>query len=125
MGNSDKPLVFIVDDVETIGKVITIYLHSDYDCRWFDNPIRAIAALQDGEYPDLIISDVRMPDMRGDELLAYLKGNELFRNIPVVMLSSEDSTTERIRLLNEGAEDYIVKPFNPLELKVRIQKILK
>ena len=41
------------------------------------------------------------------------------------MLSSEDSTTERIRLLQEGAEDYIVKPFNPMELKVRIKKIIE
>lgn len=62
--------------------------------------------------------------MRGDEFLNHLKHNELFRGIPVVMLSSEDSTTERIRLLEEGAEDYIVKPFNPMELKIRIKKIL-
>ena len=61
---------------------------------------------------------------RGDEFLAYLKLNELFKQIPVVMLSSEDSTSERIRLLEEGAEDYIVKPFNPQELKIRIKKIL-
>ena len=74
--------------------------------------------------PDLIISDIRMPEMRGDEFLAYLKLNELFKQIPVVMLSSEDSTSERIRLLEEGAEDYIVKPFNPMELKIRIKKIL-
>ena len=74
--------------------------------------------------PDLIISDIRMPEMRGDEFLAYLKLNELFKQIPVVMLSSEDSTSERIRLLEEGAEDYIVKPFNPQELKIRIKKIL-
>ena len=53
-----------------------------------------------------------------------LKHNELFKQIPVVMLSSEDSTSERIRLLEEGAEDYIVKPFNPQELKIRIKKIL-
>ncbi len=77
-----------------------------------------------GNMPDLIISDIRMPEMRGDEFLAYLKLNELFKQIPVVMLSSEDSTSERIRLLEEGAEDYIVKPFNPQELKIRIKKIL-
>ena len=77
-----------------------------------------------GEHAHLIISDIRMPEMRGDEFLAYLKLNELFKQIPVVMLSSEDSTSERIRLLEEGAEDYIVKPFNPQELKIRIKKIL-
>ena len=74
---------------------------------------------------DLIISDIRMPEMRGDEFLEWIKSNQLFKHIPVVMLSSEDSTTERIRLLQEGAEDYIVKPFNPMELKVRIKKIIE
>ena len=63
--------------------------------------------------------------MRGDEFLELIKPNQLFKHIPVVMLSSEDSTTERIRLLQEGAEDYIVKPFNPMELKVRIKKIIE
>lgn len=88
------------------------------------NPQQAIEWLLRGNMPDLIISDIRMPEMRGDEFLAYLKLNELFKQIPVVMLSSEDSTSERIRLLEEGAEDYIVKPFNPQELKIRIKKIL-
>lgn len=46
-------------------------------------------------------------------------------HIPVIMLSSEDSTTERIRLLEIGAEDYIVKPFNPMELKIRVKKIIE
>ena len=78
----------------------------------------------EGNVPDLIISDIRMPLMTGDEFLRYMKNNELFKSIPIVMLSSEESTTERIRLLEEGAEDYILKPFNPLELKIRIKKII-
>jgi DNA-binding response OmpR family regulator len=53
-----------------------------------------------------------------------MKKNELFKSIPIIMLSSEESTTERIRLLEEGAVDYILKPFNPMELKVRIKKII-
>jgi DNA-binding response OmpR family regulator len=48
-----------------------------------------------------------MPKMMGDEFLYYLKHNELFKDIPVIILSGEDSTTERIRLLEEGAIDYI------------------
>ena len=80
--------------------------------------------LQAGNTPDLIISDIRMPGMRGDDFLEWIKQNELFRHIPVIMLSSEDSTSERIRLLEIGAEDYIVKPFNPMELKIRVKKIL-
>ena len=66
-----------------------------------------------------------MHDMRGDEVLNAVKSDERFRHIRMVMLSSEDSTSERIQLLQDGAEDYIVKPFNPMELKVRIEKFLK
>ena len=72
----------------------------------------------------LIISDIHMPHMRGNEFLYYLKGNELFKHIPVMMLSSEESTVERILLLEAGAADYILKPFNPLELRARIKKYI-
>lgn len=119
-----KKRILILDDKETIGKVLMMYLATEYDCTWFDNPLKGLDWMRQGNIPDLIISDIRMPEMRGDEFLAYLKLNELFKQIPVVMLSSEDSTSERIRLLEEGAEDYIVKPFNPQELKIRIKKIL-
>ena len=66
-----------------------------------------------------------MPFMTGEEFLAYIKKNELFKSIPVVILSSEDNSINRIRLLENGAEDFILKPFNPMELKVRLKKILK
>ena len=121
---ADKKKILILDDKESIAKVASIYLGKEYDVVWFENPVKGIAWLQQGELPDLIISDIRMPEMSGDEFLFYVKSNEMFRSIPVIILSSEDSTSERIRLLEEGADDYIVKPFNPLELKVRVQKLL-
>ena len=120
----NRKKVLIVDDKEQIAKILFAYLHKDYECFYMQSPPQAIEWLSRWNMPDLIISDIRMPEMRGDEFLAYLKLNELFKQIPVVMLSSEDSTSERIRLLEEGAEDYIVKPFNPQELKIRIKKIL-
>lgn len=71
------------------------------------NPLHAIKRLLAGHMPDLIISDIRMPEMRGDEF-QIPQTQRIVQVIPVVMLS-EDSTSERIRLLEE-AEDYIVKP---------------
>lgn len=120
-----KKRILLIDDKESIAKVVGIYLSGDFDFTYFENPIKAIAWLQQGNVPDLIISDIRMPEMRGDEFLHYMKSNELFKTIPIVMLSSEESTSERIRLLTEGAADYILKPFNPLELKIRIKKIIE
>ena len=119
-----KKKILLVDDKSTIGKVAGVYLGKEYDFTYLEDPIKAIEWLNEGNVPDLIISDIRMPLMMGDEFLRYMKNNELFKSIPIVMLSSEESTTERIRLLEEGAEDYILKPFNPLELKIRIEKII-
>ena len=116
--------ILLIDDKASIGKVVSIYFSKEYDFIYLENPIKAIEWLQEGNYPDLIISDIRMPEMTGDVFLRYMKKNELYKSIPIVMLSSEDSTTERIKLLEEGAADYILKPFNPLELKVRIKKII-
>lgn len=119
-----KKRIVILDDKESIGKILSLYLSSEYECIYFDNAIDVLKWLQGGEVPDLIISDIRMPQMYGDEFLAYLKKNELYKSIPIIILSGEDSSTNRIRLLEEGADDYIVKPFNPMELKVRIKKII-
>lgn len=91
----------------------------------FPTPSTHLNGYMKEKHPDLIISDIRMPLMRGDEFLHYLKCNELFKDIPVIMLSSEESTSERIRLLQEGAVDYILKPFNPMELKIRVKKIIE
>jgi DNA-binding response OmpR family regulator len=66
-----------------------------------------------------------MPEMNGDEFLSYIKRNGLYKDIPVVVLSGEESSDIRIKMLEAGAEDFIMKPFNPLELKIRIRKVLK
>lgn len=119
-----KKKIIIVDDKVTIGKIISAYLSQDYDIEYFDNPLPCIERLKSDPMPDLIISDIMMPNMKGDVFLAYVKADERLRSIPVIMLSSEDSSSERVRLLQNGADDYIVKPFNPLELKIRVTKIL-
>ena len=100
-----KKKILILDDKETIAKVLSIYLMSDYDVQWLPDGLQGVKWLQAGNTPDLIISDIRMPGMRGDDFLEWIKQNELFRHIPVIMLSSEDSTSERIRLLEIGAEE--------------------
>ena len=92
----DKQKIFVVDDKDMIGKIIMACLGRDYDCRYFDSPKPVLEQMEAGDLPDLIISDIRMPDMRGDEFLHAVKSDERFRHIRMVMLSSEDSTSERI-----------------------------
>lgn len=119
-----KKSVLLVDDKQEIAKIIMLYL-SSYEVIYKENPLVAIQWLQEGNLPDLIISDLNMPEMSGEEFLIYLKANELFSHIPVLILSSVESSTNRIRLFEEGAEDFILKPFNPEELRVRIKRLLR
>lgn len=114
----------LVDDKATIAKVIAVYLGREFEVTYFENPITAIEWMKEGNNPDLIITDINMPLMRGDEFLRFIKEDKSFKEIPVIILSGEDSSSDRIRLLEEGASDYIVKPFNPMELQVRVKKIL-
>ncbi len=122
-----KKKILILDDKETMVKVMSHYLASDFDCLSFDNPVKGLEWLHEGNMPDLILLDLRMPVMRGDEFLHIMKNeeDEALKSIPIIVVSAEDNSEERIRLLSEGAEDYITKPFNPMELKIRISKVLK
>ena len=120
-----KKKILIIDDKPAIGQLITLYLSADYDFRFFSNAMDAYNWLKEGNSVDLILSDYTMPEMNGYDLLIMIKQNEFLKNIPVIFLSGEDSSNTRISLLEAGADDFILKPFNPLELKLRIKKALK
>lgn len=118
-----KKLILLLDDRPEIAKVITLYLFQ-YNVKYIENPIKALEWLKDGNTPDLIISDINMPEMNGEEFLYRIKTTDTFKHIPVFILSSVDGYDDRIRLLKNGADDFILKPFNPEELIVRIKRVL-
>lgn len=120
-----KKKILVIDDKEAIGKLIALCLGSDYEFQYFNNALAGINWLNAGNIVDLILSDYTMPELNGYDFLMMLKQNEFLKDIPVVFLSGEENSTTRIKLLESGAEDFILKPFNPLELKIRIKKILK
>jgi len=66
-----------------------------------------------------------MPEMNGKDFLFQMKNHDIYEKIPFVILSGESNSNVKIELLERGAEDFISKPFNPVELKVRVAKYLK
>jgi len=101
-----------------------MFLIDEYHVLTASNGIEALEMMKNGNIPDSIISDIQMPEMNGIKFLEELKISKNFRGIPVMILSSIDSTKERIKMLREGADDYLVKPFSPEELKVRLTKLI-
>ncbi len=77
------------------------------------------------ENPDLIILDLMLPKMDGFEVCRLIKQNSKIKNIPIIMLTAKGEEVDRIVGLELGADDYVVKPFSPRELVLRIKAILK
>lgn len=113
--------LLIVDDKEEFRRLMKLFLSKKYDVELFENGMQALAFMQKGNLPDLIVSDLMMPELDGKTLLEQLKSSGVFKHIPVIILSSIDKSSERVELIKSGASDYLIKPFNPEELSIRIE----
>ena len=120
-----KKKILLIDDTKEFRVLVKAILSKKYEVIDVDNGHKAISHLIKGYKPDAIVSDLIMPGMDGKTLLSEIKSSEHFRKIPVIILSSIDKSSERVELLKRGASDYIIKPFNPAELEVRIDRILE
>jgi len=117
--------ILVVDDKTSISMLIVQFLENQYEVETRSDGFEALVWLQQGNIPDLILTDLEMPNMDGLELIKRVKESGYFKDIPIVVLSSKDSSADRIQCLKMGADDYIVKPFNPEELLLRIGKIIQ
>jgi two-component system, NtrC family, response regulator AtoC len=119
-----RPLLLIVDDNVDVLRYIAGIIRKDYDYICAENGREALKLLEQHK-PELIISDIMMPDIDGYELLRQLKCSEQWQAIPFMFLTAKADTEMRIEGLEAGADDYISKPFNSLELLARVRAVLR
>jgi DNA-binding response OmpR family regulator/two-component sensor histidine kinase len=123
MVHEDKLTILIVEDHKVLRSFMKNLLKKEYNIIEAENGKKGLKKAL--EYvPDLIISDVIMPEMVGTELCAKVKENIKTSHIPVILLTSRSSLIYRIEGLENGADDYISKPFNLKEFKLRIKNLL-
>lgn len=121
--NTEKRTILIVEDHKVLRNFIKNLLKSDYNVLVADNGVKGLKkAIK--YVPDLVVSDVVMPEMVGTELCAKIKENIKTSHIPVILLTSRTSFVYKIEGLESGADDYISKPFNLVEFKLRIKNLL-
>lgn len=114
--------IFVIEDELAINKMICLNLSvSGYETRSAYDGREALDAIRSGEQFDLALVDVMLPEINGFELLEHLKG----RDIPVIFLTAKGDLESKLQGLTGGAEDYIVKPFEMLELIARMENVLK
>jgi adenylate cyclase len=123
---SELPGILIVDDNDDNRYTLQLLLESDGHERiaTASGGNDAIALLNKGKF-NLVLLDLMMPDLNGDEVLKIIKGNPDTRDIPVVMISADSDTEKVSKCIELGAEDYLPKPFNPIILRARIGAALR
>lgn len=116
--------ILVVDDEPSILRLVTAALEPrGYDIITADNGVDALA-LADIKKPDLILLDIMMPKMDGNEVRRRLHENPKTATIPVAHLSAVGDFNQQLDGLEEGAIDYIVKPFSPKDLQQRVAELL-
>ena len=114
--------ILIVEDDSSIADSIALNLkYVGYDYKVFDDGARAAEYLATDHLFDLALLDIMLPGIDGFELLSHMKKY----NIPVIYMTAKTDSESEVRGLKEGAEDYIVKPFEVVTLLVRIEKVLE
>jgi DNA-binding response OmpR family regulator len=118
-----KKKILVIDDERTIRVLLENFL-KEYVVTTKNDGLEGLSWLQEGNMPDLIVADIQMPNLDGYEFVKQLRASGYFKDIPLIVLSGIESTAEKVKCLKLGANDYLVKPFNPEELALRIELLI-
>jgi len=118
-----KKQILVVDDDVSILKLLNFILSKEYTVVMKTSGIEAFSWLEEGNYPELIISDLQMPYFDGTSFIRNLKISGFYRDTPVIVLSGADDIEEQVENMSFAVEGYITKPFNPASLKVAISNV--
>ncbi len=118
-----KNKILVIDDEPSIRLLLENFLSKTYEVVVKSDGMEALTWLE-GNLPDLIICDIQMRNLDGYQFLEQLRYRGFTKHTPVIMLSGVESSKERIKCYQLGAQDFLSKPFNPEELSELIKKNL-
>ncbi len=118
-------MIYLLEDDSNIRDFVLYALNGqDMEAEGFERPSEFWAALSQ-RMPDLLLLDIMLPEEDGMEILRKLRAKPDTRRLPVIMLTAKDTEFDRVLGLDEGADDYVAKPFSMLELVSRIRAVLR
>jgi DNA-binding response OmpR family regulator len=117
--------ILAIDDEKSIRFIIENTFNKDFEIKTMSNGKEALYWMQSGNLPDLIICDIEMPIMDGFDFIKNVRSSGFFDDIPLIMLSGKEESKDKIKCFEMGADDYVIKPFNPKEIIARIKRRLQ
>jgi DNA-binding response OmpR family regulator len=117
--------ILVIDDEPIMRKLLEQILKSKYEIIALENGREALEWMYSGNIPDAVVADLNMPEIDGFEYITKVRESAFFGDLPLIILSGEESSAERIKCLKLGANDYLIKPFNPEELGLRIDNLIR
>ena len=122
--NRDLKVLIVDDEPDNRRLMHDLLVEEGYQTREAADGLEALQSVPDYK-PDLILLDINMPGMDGFDVTKNLKQNPATQHIPVIIVTGLANRDDQIRGLNVGAEDYLAKPFDPTELKIRVRNLLR
>ncbi|NOY58973.1 MAG: PleD family two-component system response regulator [Calditrichaeota bacterium] len=123
--NNQKGKILVVDDIPVNIQLMQKYLSpAGYEILFARNGEEALVEVENGK-PDLVLLDVMMPKMDGFETCRILKNNDKTKYIPIIMVTALNEIEDKVKGIEAGADDFITKPFNKLELLARTKSLLR
>jgi len=120
-----KATVLVVDDDPVIQRLLQVNFEmEDYIVLTAGDGVEGLEMAR-AEHPDIVLLDIMMPKMNGLEVCAALKGDDATKAIPIILLSAKAQAADLQAGQDTGADDYVTKPFDPLELLDKVSGILK
>ncbi|WP_144393845.1 phosphate regulon transcriptional regulator PhoB [Pleionea sediminis] len=118
--------IMVVEDERDIREMLVFSLEqSGYSTLQAGTAEKALSLLQEQAIPDLLLVDWMLPGASGIEMTHKVKKNTQFQHVPVILLTARGEEDDRIKGLDAGADDYVIKPFSPRELMARIRAVLR
>lgn len=117
-----KKNILLIDDQPVMGILLKSKLENDFNVEIKHNGKEALSWIMEGNIPDAVVLDLNMPEMNGIEFIKEVRKFNYFEKVPLVVLSGEEGVNSRIEAFKEGADDFLMKPFNPAELTIRVNR---